>query len=175
GAVCVLVSAIAFYVSVRTAAYNQSALDYWTQVANKPAYSYRPRMLGAGYDWLAFGGFARGRVALGGALLRMRDEKTSPHYPIGTAPGVEQPLQGAPSESFPLVAPSQSGDDFVFHFGTGMTGEAIIDGRAVPFAELAATGRARPSTAQPGAFELPLAAQSRIRARIGNASSPVSA
>lgn len=175
GAVCLLLSAIAFYVSVRTAAYNHSALDYWTQVANKPAYAYRPRMLSAGYDWLAFGGLALGVVALGGALLRMRDEKRTPYYRIGTAPGVEQPLQGAPSACFPLVAPSQSRDDFVFHFATGMTGEAIVDGRAVPFAELAASGRARPSTAQPGAFELPLAAYSRVRARIGNTSFLVSA
>ena len=165
GALCVLVSAIAFYVSVSTAAYNQGALDYWTQVAHKPAYSFRPQMVSAGYDWLAFGGFAAGLVAIGGALLRIRDERKSPYYRIGTAPGVEQPIVGAPTEDFPLVAPH--GDDFVFNFGTGMTGEAIIDGRAMPLAELAASGRARPSTALPGAFELPLATHPRIRAKIG--------
>ena len=175
GALCVLMSAIAFYVSVSTAAYNQSALDYWTHVANKPAYSYRPEMLSAGYDWLAFGGFAIGILALGGALLRMRDERKSPYYRIGTAPGVEQPLEGAPSPSFPLVAPSQTADDFVLNFGAGMTGEAMIENRSVPLAELCATGRARPSAAVPGAFELPLAAYSRVRARIGQTSFLVSA
>ena len=175
GAACVLVSAIAFYVSVSTAAYNAGALDYWTQVAHKPAHAYRPQMLSMGYDWLAFGGFAIGLVALAGALLRMRDERRSPYYRVGTAPGVEQPLEGAPAASFPLVAPTQTGDDFVFNFGTGMTGDALVDGRAMPLAELAATGRARPSMTVPGAFELPLAMQSRIRAKIGQTSFVVSA
>jgi hypothetical protein len=165
GALCVLVSAIAFYLSVSTAAYNAGALDYWTQVAHKPAYAYRAEQLGGGYDWLAFGGFALGIVAIAGALLRMRDERKSPYYRIGTAPGVEQPLEGAPAESFPLVAPQ--GDDFVFNFGAGMTGESIIDGRAMPLAELAATGRARPSVELPGSYELPLALHPRIRARVG--------
>jgi len=165
GALCVLVSAIAFYVSVSTAAYNKGALEYWTQVAHKPAYSYRPQMLSAGYDWLAFGGFMIGLVSLAAALLRIRDERKSPYYRIGTAPGVEQPLEGAPSDSFPLVAPQ--GDEFVFNFSTGMTGDAIIDGRATPLAELAASGRARPSVELPGAFELSLAISPRIRAKVG--------
>ncbi len=172
GALCVVVSAIAFYVSVKTAAYNKSALDYWTHVAHKPAYSYRPHTLSVGVDWLAFGGFAIGLVTLGMALLRVRDERKSPYYRIGTAPDVEQPLVGAPADSFPLVAPS--GDDFVFNFSAGMTGDAIIDGRAMPLAELAASGRARPSTALPGAFELPLATHPRIRAKVGQTSFVVS-
>jgi hypothetical protein len=175
GALCVLVSGIAFYVSVSTAAYNQGALDYWTQVAHKPAYSYRPQLLSAGYDWLAFGGFAMGIVAMIGGLLRVRDERRSPYYRVGTAPGVEQPVQGAPTEAFPLVAPTETGEDFVFNFGAGMTGDAIIDGRATPLAELAATGRARPSAALPGAYELPLVAQSRIRTKIGQTLFVVSA
>ncbi|HEY5950578.1 MAG TPA: AgmX/PglI C-terminal domain-containing protein [Kofleriaceae bacterium] len=165
GALCVLVSAIAFYVSVSTAAYNKAGLEYWTHVAHKPAYSYRPQMLSGGYDWLAFGGFAVGLISIAGALLRIRDERKSPYYRIGTAPGVEQPLEGAPTPSFPLIAPQ--GDEFVFNFGTGMTGEAVVDGRATPLAELAATGRARPSTSLPGAFELPLALHPRIRAKVG--------
>jgi hypothetical protein len=175
GAACMLVSAIAFYVSVKTAAYNKSALDYWTQVAHKPVHGFRPQMLSTGYDWLAFGGVACGLASLIAALLRMRDEKRSPYYRIGTASGVEQPLEGAPAPSFPLVSPSQTADDFVFNFGAGMTGEAIIDGRAVPFAELTASGRARPSSTVPGAYELPLALQSRIRTTIGQTSFLVSA
>jgi hypothetical protein len=172
GAVSVLVSAIAFYVSVSNAAYNKGAFDYWTQVAHKPAYSFRAQMLSSGYDWLAFGGFAVGLIALAGALLRMRDERKSPYYRIGTAPGVEQPIEGAPSEDFPLVAPA--GDQFVFNFARNMTGEAIIDNRATPFAELIANGHARPSTALPGAFELPLALHPRIRAKVGQTSFLVS-
>src|SRR5262245_23484107 len=91
GVVCLLVSAIAFYVSVSTAAYNAGALDYWTQVAHKPAYSFRPQLISAGVDWVAFLGGAGGIVSIAFALLRMRDERRSPYYRIGTASGVEQP------------------------------------------------------------------------------------
>jgi hypothetical protein len=173
GVMCLLVAGIAFYVSVSTAAYNKAGLDYWTQVAHKPAFAYRPQMLSPAYGWLAFGGLGLGIISLTAALLRVRDERKSPYYRIGTGPDVEQPVEGVGCASFPLVAPS--GDEFVFNFGTGMTGDAIVDGRAMPLAELAASGRARPSGAVPGAFELPLAAHPRIRAKVGQTSFLVSA
>jgi hypothetical protein len=173
GAFCVLVSAISFYVSVSNAAYNKAGLQYWTEVAHKPAHAYRAHIMSTGYDWLAFGGFALGLVAIIGALLRIRDERKSPYYRIGTARGVEQPVEGAPTEDFPLVAPH--GDEFVFNFARNMTGETIIDNRATPFAELVANGSARPSTSLPGAFELPLALHPRIRAKVGQTSFVVSA
>ncbi len=165
GAVCLLVSAIAFYMSVHTAAFNKGALDYWTHVANKPAHAYRPEMLSAGYDWLAFGGFALGLVTVALALVRIRREQANPYYRIGTAPGVQQPLVGAPTEDFPLVAPR--GDDFVFSFGAGITGEMSVNGKTVGLAELAASGQARPSTTTVGAFELPIPLHARIRAKVG--------
>jgi len=175
GALCMVLSACAFYASVTTAAHNASALDYWTQVAHKPAYSYRPQLLGSGYDIVAFGGFALGIITMIGALLRVRDERRSPYYRVGTAPGVEQPVEGAPTASFPLVAPAQDGDAFVFNFAPGIAGDAVIDGRTLPLAELAASGRARPSSALPGAYELPLAHASRIRAHVGRTAFVVSA
>lgn len=166
GAVSLIVSVIAFYVSVHTAAFNKGALDYWTRVAHKPAHGFRPEMLSAGYDWLAFGGFALGLLAVTVALIRIRRERKSPYYRVGTAPGVEQPVTGAPAEDFPLVAPR--GDDFVFNFGAGITGEMSVNGKTVGLAELAASGQARPSTTTVGAFELPIPLHSRIRATIGN-------
>ena len=59
-----------------------------------------------------------------GGLLRMRGERRSPYYRIGSAPGVEQPLDHAPSPSFPLIAPS--GDDFVFNYSAGIEGEMTV-------------------------------------------------
>lgn len=171
GGVCLLMSAIAFVVSVKTAAYNQAGLDYWTHVAHKPAHAYRPLMLSSGYDWLAFGGFAIGLVTMIGALFRVRREKQNPYYRVGTAADVNQPVEGAPSESFALIAPK--GDDFVFNFGLGMSGDMVVDGRSVPLAELARS--ARPSTAAVGAFELPIPAQGKIRANIGKTSFVVTA
>ena len=165
GAGCLLMSGIAFALSVRTAAFNKGALDAWVRIAHKPAYSYRPHELSAGYDFLAFGGFLVGLVMLATFLLRIRNEKRSPYYRIGTAPGVELPLEHAPTADFPLVAPS--GDDFVFNYGAGMDGEMILDGRSTALSELLATGRARHSPSTIGAIEVPIPARARIRARAG--------
>jgi FHA domain-containing protein len=175
GAASLLVSAVAFASSVQTAAFNKGGLEYWTHVAHKPAYSYRPETLGLGYDWLAFGGLGLGIASVIAGLARMRDEKRSPYYRIGTAPGVEAAVEQAPSPSFPLVAPSDSGDDFVFNYGAGMDGELVLDGRSTPLAELAATGRARASTSTAGAIEIPIPVRAKIRARAGQTTFMVSA
>jgi len=172
GLACVLFSAAAFGMSVSTAAHNKAAFDYWTHVAKKPAGAFRAQQLGFGYDWLAFGGLALGIGSLAGALTRIRRERRSPYYKIGTAADVTLAVTGAPTESFPLVAPQ--GDDFVLNFGAGMTGEMMVDGRSVPFAELAASGKARPSMTVPGAFEVPVSLGSKIKANIGQTSFLVS-
>jgi hypothetical protein len=173
GAACVLASGIAFGASVHTAARNKAAFDEWTRVEKRPAGAFRPTMPSTGYDWVAFGGFALGIVALARGLSRMRDEKKSPYYRIGTAPGVELPIDNAPAPDFPLVAPR--GDDFVFNYGAGIDGELILDGTATSFADLAATGKARPSPTTAGALELPIPARAKIRARAGQTTFLVSA
>jgi len=172
GIASLLTAAIAFSVSVSTAAYNKGALEYWTHVAHKPAHAYRPHVLSSGLDFLAFGGLALGIAFVALALVRMRDEKRSPYYRIGTAPDVEQPVQGAPSDSFPLVAPC--GDDFVMNFGPGISGDMQQGGKTVPLPELVASGRARPSAVVPGAFELTIPLNARIRAKLGQTSFVVS-
>jgi hypothetical protein len=165
GAACLLAAAVAFAVSVHTAAVNKSALEYWTHTLHKPAYSYRPEVLSAAYDFLMFGGLSLGLSFVIAGLLRVRDEKRSPYYRIGSAPGVELALEQAPSPSFPLVAPR--GDEFVFNYAPGIEGELVLDGRTTPLAELAAKGVARPSPTLVGAFELPIPERARIRARAG--------
>ncbi len=172
GLACVLFSAASFGVSVSTAARNKGAHDYWTQVAKKPAGAFRAEQLSFGYDWAAFGGLAIGLGALTGALVRSRRERRSPFYKIGTGSDVQLPVIGAPTESFPLVAPQ--GDDFVLNFGAGVSGEMMVDGKSVQFAELAASGRARPSAAVPGAFEMPIPMNARIKANVGQTSFLVS-
>jgi hypothetical protein len=173
GLASLLASTAAFAVSVANAAANKRALDYWVQVLRKPAFSFRAHMLAGGLDWLAFGGLALGLAAVIVALLRVRDDRRSPYFRVGTAPGVELPLETAPTPSFPLVAPR--GHDFVFNFGPGIEGELLEHGRAVSLAELAASGRAQPSPAIVGAFELPIPEHARIRARSGKAQLLVSA
>ena len=170
---CLLASAIAFASSVHTAGVNKAAFDHWTRVDHKPAYAFRPARLGPGTDWAAFGGLALGLVGLTLGVLRVRRERADPYYRIGTAPGVQLAIEHAPSASFPLVAPA--GDDFVFNYGAGIDGELTVDGVTTPLAELARTGRSRPSTSTAGAIELPIPANGRIRARAGQTTFLVSA
>ncbi len=165
GLVCLATSATAFAVSVNEAARNKGALDYWTHVQKRPAHAFRPATSGIGLDYLAFGGLAFGLLGVTAGLARARRERKSPFYRIGTAPGVEQALETAPSADFPMVAPQ--GDEFVFNFGPGMDGEMTVNGQSTPLADLAASGRARPSASTPGATEVPIPAAARIRVRSG--------
>lgn len=173
GSACLVASAIAFVASVSNAADNQRALETWTRIQHRPPHAFRPYELGAGIDWVAFGGLALGLVGLTFGLVRIRSERTSPYYRIGTAPGVELAVDSAPQPAFPLIAPS--GDDFVFNYADGIDGELITDGKSTPLAELATAGRSRPSTAVAGAIEVPIPARARIRARTGQTTFVVSA
>ncbi|HEX7841328.1 MAG TPA: AgmX/PglI C-terminal domain-containing protein [Kofleriaceae bacterium] len=174
GAACLLASAIAFTTSVHHAAEDRARFETWTRIEHRPAYAFRPHMLGPGVDWIAFGGFGLALAGLALGVVRMRSERTSPYYRIGTAPGVELAMGGAPAPAFPLVAPS--GDDFVFNFAPGIDGELLLDGKATPLAELAAAGRARPNAAlADGAVEVPIPPKARIRARAGRTTFMISA
>jgi hypothetical protein len=172
GVAALIASAISFSSSVEIAAANDSRKAALMK-AGAPERAYRPAPVPVSTSVFAFGGLAFGLLGVTTALVRARRERKSPYYRIGTAPGVEQPLEGAPSQSFPLVAPQ--GDDFVFNFGAGMEGELIVDGASTPLADLAAQGRARPSATTAGAIEVPIPAKARIRARAGQATFLVSA
>jgi len=157
GAACVLASGIAFASSVHTASANQHAFETWTRVDKKPAGAFRAEMPSQGYDWVAFGGFALGIGALAGGLSRMRAEKQSPSYRIGTAPGVDMALENAPAADFALVAPR--GDDFVLNLGHGLSAEMMANGQHIPVT----------------ATELPITAGAKYRVRAGQATFMVSA
>ncbi|MCE9573273.1 MAG: AgmX/PglI C-terminal domain-containing protein [Deltaproteobacteria bacterium] len=172
GAAMLLMAAASFAIAVSNAAHNHAKYDEWVDVLKKPSYSFRPDMLSQGYDWLAFGGLAFGLIGMTWALLRYRQEKQSPFFRIGQDPDVEFTTAVAPSSSFALVAPL--GDDFVFNYGPGMEGEMIVDGKSTPLSDLAASGRARPSSTQPGATEVAIPAKARIRVRAGQATFMVS-
>jgi hypothetical protein len=163
GAACLVVFVFSFYTAVQNAAYNKGRYDYETQVLKKPGYAVRPRMLSAGFDWAAFGGLISSIVMMTSAVARMRKEKESPYARIGTAPGVEFPVEGAPAPSFPLVAPH--GDDFAFSFTHGMEGEMVVNGQSTTLAELASQGRTTIS---------PIPAGAKIRARVGKTTFMVS-
>ncbi|HET9992998.1 MAG TPA: AgmX/PglI C-terminal domain-containing protein, partial [Kofleriaceae bacterium] len=156
GAASLIAFVFAFYTAVDNAAYNKGRYDYETQVLKKPGYSVRPRQLSTSFDFIAFGGLLAAIVTMTSAVARMRKEKESPWVRIGTAPGVEFPVEGAPSPDFALVEPH--GDDFAFHFAHGMEGEMIVGGQSTSLAELAQQGRTTIS---------PIPANAKIRVRTG--------
>jgi hypothetical protein len=174
GAALIVSSIVAFAISVHTAAQNARAFTEWTHVLKKPAGAFRAELAGAGLDWLAFGGLAFGLAAIAYSLARVRLERRDPSYRIGTAPGVDQPVQGAPAASFPLVAPSERGDDFVLNIAQGMDGTLVVDGQSATFAQLVQSGHAKPSLATAGALELPIPPRAKIRASAGGATFLVS-
>ncbi len=53
------------------------------------------------YDFVMFGGLLLAIGSATAALSRMRREKRSPYYRIGTAPGVEFSTEAAPVASVP--------------------------------------------------------------------------
>jgi pSer/pThr/pTyr-binding forkhead associated (FHA) protein len=156
GAVALIAFAVSFWKAVDNAAYNHGSYEYWTQTLKKPGYSHRPRMLSNGYDFIAFGGLLASIITMTAAVARMRKEQESPWVRIGTAPGVEFPLEQSPSPEFSLVSPH--GDDFAFNFVPGMEGEMVVNGQSTSLAELASQGRTTIS---------PIPANAKIRVRTG--------
>ena len=171
GLASLVASASAFGSALHTQTIN--AATYAHAAAMKiPAWSIRPEQVAIGTSVVAFGGLALAIGALATALARKRREQQSPTYRIGTAPGVEQPVDGAPTADFAMIAPA--GDDFVFNFGAGMDGDLTIGDSTLTLAALVASGQARPSQHIAGALELPIPRAARIRTRAGQTSFLVS-
>jgi len=175
GTACLLASAASFGASIHTASVNKTELMHVTNDLHRPTWSFRPVTLNPVFDFLAFGGLALGVSTMIAGLSRIRGERRTPYYRIGTAAGVELAMDAAPTPDFPLVAPSSDANDFVFNYGAGIEGEMVVDGQTSTLAELAASGRARPSTTTEGAIELPIPARARIRARAGQTTFVISA
>jgi FHA domain len=165
GAVMLLIALSAFFVGVSNAAFNKVAYHEWIHVLKRPEFEFRPQPLSLIYDWMAFGGLLTGLVAMTYGTIRLRNEKQSPYFRIGTGRDVEFPIVASPSESFPLIGPL--GDDFVFHFGAGMDGEMNVDGETIKLADLQARGRAQHSGVVQGAMQVPIPPKARIRVNAG--------
>jgi hypothetical protein len=164
GAVTLIAFVFSFVTAVNNAAYNKAMYDVETtcmdsghpipDCVKKPGYAVRPRALSQGFDFIAFGGLLASILTMTSALARARKEKESPYVRIGTAPGVDFPIEG--QHEFNLVEPH--GDDFAFNFSHGMEGEMVVGGTSTSLAELAAQGRTTIS---------PIPANAKIRVRMG--------
>ncbi|RMH40416.1 MAG: FHA domain-containing protein [Deltaproteobacteria bacterium] len=173
-AICLLIGFYGFFTGVANAKFNKEALHEWTEVERLPLHDFRPRPLSIAYDFITFGGFGGALVLATIGLLRLRREKESPYFRIGTTENVEFPFADAPAPEFALVAPH--GDEFVVNFAQNMTGEFTDEsGATTPLSELVAQNRARPSTTAPGAYEMSLPPRSRLRILAGRNTFLVSA
>ena len=174
GAGLLLLGFVGFFQGVSNASFNKQALHEWTEVQRKPLHDFRPRRISLGFDWMAFGGFAGGILAMTLGLIRIRREREQPWFRIGSDPEVEFPTDESPAPSFALVAPL--GDDFVFNFAQSMQGEMIDEaGNSTPLSELQGQGKARPSSTAPGGIEVPIPMNARFRVSLGTSSFLVSA
>ena len=164
GGISLIGMLIAFWMGAHNASVNKEAKDYWTQTLKKPGYSFRETQISILWDVMFWGGLVFALGATPWALARARGERRSPYFRIGTAPGVEFPIEGVPAPAFALVSPV--GDDWSFNFAAGMDGEMIVNGQSQSLAELAAQGRHSIAPIPPNA---------KIRARIGKGTFLVSA
>ncbi len=171
GAILLVISSIAFFSGVSTAADNKHRKEEHL-AAKKIAHEFRPRRLSPAFDFMALGGLFGGMICMTMGLVRIREEKVDPRFRIGRASGVDFPTENSPVEDFNLVAPQ--GDGFVFNFSQGWEGEMNIDGQVTPLADLIGLGRARQSASMTGAIEVPLPPKTRIRVSTGNQSFMVS-
>lgn len=162
--VAAVIGVIAFALTVRVAAANDTAFKSWV-AKGRPAYAFRPQLVGAEYDAAGFAGLALALAAATMGLVRLRQARLHPLFRIGTAPDVELPLADAPAPSFPLV--SARGDRLVVRSIAAFGGELVVDNVVTPIGELAAQGRAR--ALGDGSCELMMPLRGRARLRCGSA------
>jgi hypothetical protein len=165
GALLLILSSIAFFSGVGTAADNKARFHEHI-TAKRVAHEFRPSRLSTAFDWMALGGLAGGLMCMTVGLLRIREEKIQPNYRIGQAAGVDLPTTDAPTDDFPLIAPE--GDEFVFNFAADWQGQLAQGSQVASLAELAADGRARPSASIPGAWQLAIPSDAQIRVQAGS-------
>jgi len=166
GAALLLSAAIAFATAVSNAKMNKEALRVHTEELKLPYHEFRAKSMSPTYDWLAFGGLAGALVCFAWGLVRIRNERVSPCYRIGSAPDVDFPIDNPTfSGSFPLIAPH--GDDFVLNFTHAMLGELTMEGATTPLGELSAKGMAYASPNLPGAMEMRIPNRARVRVTSG--------
>lgn len=97
-------------------------------------------------------------------LIRMFDEKKSPHFSVGEAPEANLHVvnPAVPAPYFPLV--QSTGADYQLLYTEAMTGDVTVGVDRIELRELASTGKARPTGEFPHtyAFSIPQNARAKI-------------
>lgn len=137
GAALLLMALVALAHGRSVAGVNRHALHEW-EAAKKPIVDFRPRRMNAGWDLMTIFGIVGGIFTLGFAHARRSEERASPYFRIGRDKNVEFPTEHAVGGSFALVAPR--GNDFVFSWAQGMTGEMTLGSDVKPLDQMPQTG-----------------------------------
>ncbi|MCP4445550.1 MAG: AgmX/PglI C-terminal domain-containing protein [Myxococcales bacterium] len=164
GLLLLVLSSVAFYSGVGTAAHNKERFEAHV-AAKRVAHEFRPSRLSTAFDWMALGGLAGGLLCMTWGLLRIREERVQPRFRIGHAPGVDLPTADSPLKDLSLVAPD--GDSFVFNFAEGWQGNFAHGGHVTKLSDLPAQGLAQPSASIPGAWQVPILANTNIQVTAG--------
>ena len=128
---------VAFAQGVSLAAKNKADFHAWVEVERKSAIDFRPARLAPIWDVLGIGGAFVGLFCVTWGFVRLFDERRSPYFRIGRSKEVEFPTEAVPVDSFALVGPQ--GDDFVFSWTDGMTGEVTTGGEVKPLDQMPRT------------------------------------
>ena len=166
-AVLLGIAAYAFMHGVGLAAINEEAYRVWTQVENRAHYDFRPERMSLIYDWLAFGGFFGGLLALVAGIAHMRRTAPRTSFTIGSASDVDLCIDDAPAARFDLVS-TESGEAVVCAAGS-IRGELRQQGRSRPLEALGALGLAHPSMNHPGGQDIAIPHDAALHLVIGAA------
>jgi hypothetical protein len=137
GALCLVMALGAFGHGVSVVRADKIAYDAFL-AKGRAAVDYREIRINPAWDAMAFLGLGGGIVLMTWALSRLLDERRSPWFRLGRDKNVEFPTNALNVESHPLVGPQ--GNDFVFSWAPGMTGELVLDGKATPLEQLPQSG-----------------------------------
>jgi len=99
---------------------------------------------------------------------RAREEKRPSEFRLGEGDHVEFNLASSMvghMPAFPLVR--STGTDWTFNFMRNWPGDVTVDGRTETLEQVAAAGRASGSSAAPGAYEMQIPLNARIKVDIG--------
>jgi TonB family protein len=100
-------------------------------------------------------------------LVRLFGERKPRDFTVGPGENAvfKAPGEVVPAEEFPLV--HSTGTEYELVFTSQMKGDVTVDGATIPLDQLAASARARQSSAAPGAFAWTIPSGARAKIDVG--------
>lgn len=168
GAAAVALAFAAFFRALVEVVRIHRAWEAWDGAGRPHNAFVWPQDSGSLFDGVAAALLLAGLCALIHGLQRRFAEREPRDFTIGpdATARLNLPAEYLPIAAFPLVR--STGGGFELAFTPGMSGEVVVDGQTLSLAELARSGRARPSYDVPGARVWPIADHARARLALGH-------